>query len=198
MSAAPRPLAGERVLGWVLVLAVAIICCANAAQPTTNASHAPARNAPTQADYDELIRRRLALPVAGVKANSLRDSFVESRSGGQPHEALDIPAASGTPVVATEAGTIVKLFNSKPGGLTVYQFDPSRTYCYYYAHLDRYAEAVKEGTVVRPGEVIGYVGTTGNASSAAPHLHFAIFKLGPEKRWWQGVALNPYPILVQR
>jgi peptidoglycan LD-endopeptidase LytH len=87
-----------------------------------------------------------------------------------------------------------KLFTSRYGGFTVYQFDPSETYCYYYAHLDRYAEGLAEGHLVRQGQRIGYVGTTGNAPPQTPHLHFAIFKLGPERRWWEGVAINPFRV----
>ena len=91
-----------------------------------------------------------------------------------------------------EDGIIKKLFLSKPGGITIYQFDPTETYAYYYAHLDRYADGLAEGAMVKRGQLIGYVGMTGNA--ATPHLHFAIFRLGPEKRWWKGEALDPYPI----
>jgi peptidoglycan LD-endopeptidase LytH len=91
---------------------------------------------------------------------------------------------------------IVKLFNSKGGGgISIYQFDPTGTYCYYYAHLDRYADGLKEGQHVRRGDVIGYVGSTGNASPTAPHLHFSIFRLGPERQWWKGEPINPYPAL---
>jgi murein DD-endopeptidase MepM/ murein hydrolase activator NlpD len=138
-----------------------------------------------------LTQRRLIVPVQGVHAADLRDNFNESR-GGHRHEALDIMAPRGTPVLAADEGSVVKLFLSKPGGLTVYQFDESRTYCYYYAHLDRYATGLREGTLLRKGEILGYVGSTGNASPAAPHLHFAIFKLGMEQRWWEGTAVDPY------
>jgi hypothetical protein len=96
---------------------------------------------------------------------------------------------------AREAGTIKKLFESKAGGLSIYQFDPSDTFCYYYAHLDSYAQNVREGMSVKKGDVIGYVGSTGNASKDAPHLHFAIFQLTNEKQWWKGEPINPYPIL---
>ena len=105
-------------------------------------------------------------------------------------------APRGTPVLAVDDGTIRKLFHSRAGGLTVYQFDPGEIYCYYYAHLDRYADGLIERMKVRRGDVIGYVGSTGNASPAAPHLHFAIFLLGPEKRWSEGKAINPYPLLI--
>jgi peptidoglycan LD-endopeptidase LytH len=104
-------------------------------------------------------------------------------------------AARGTPVLATADGKVVKLFTSKPGGLTVYQFDPDERYAYYYAHLDRYAEGLAEGQTLRRGDLVGYVGSTGNASPDAPHLHFAIFRLGPERQWWKGTPVNPYPFL---
>jgi murein DD-endopeptidase MepM/ murein hydrolase activator NlpD len=93
-------------------------------------------------------------------------------------------------------GIIKKLFNSKPGGLTIYLFDSSNAYCFYYAHLDRYAEGLKEGMFVKRGTVIGYVGSTGNADLNSPHLHLAILELGPEKKWWEGnKPINPYPVL---
>jgi len=104
-------------------------------------------------------------------------------------------APSGTPVVAADDGKIVKLFNSRPGRLTIYEFDPTEVRAYYYAHLSGYAPGIVEGRVVKRGELIGYVGSTGNADAAAPHLHFAIFVLGPQKRWWEGDAINPYPLL---
>lgn len=143
---------------------------------------------------EELRRRHLSLPVNGVHAEKLVQTFDEAR-GDRPHEALDIMSPRGTPVVATEDGKIAKLFFSKAGGITIYQFDPSERYVYYYAHLDRYADGLAEGQAVVRGQTIGYVGSTGNAKADAPHLHFAIFLLTPEKRWWDGTALDPYPVL---
>jgi murein DD-endopeptidase MepM/ murein hydrolase activator NlpD len=143
---------------------------------------------------DTLTGRDLLMPVLGVSPSALRDTYQDSRSGGRTHEALDIMAPRGTPVRATEGGVVAKLFESKAGGLTVYQFDPSTTYCYYYAHLDRYADGLQEGHPVTRGEVIGYVGSTGNASPDAPHLHFAVFRLGPERQWWKGDPIDPYPL----
>jgi murein DD-endopeptidase MepM/ murein hydrolase activator NlpD len=149
-----------------------------------------------QADYRALAAKRLTIPVSGIMSTHLMNSYDDARGGGsRAHRALDIMAPRGTPVVATEDGTIEKLFDSAAGGLTIYQFDPSRTYSYYYAHLDRYADGLADGQAVRRGQVIGYVGFTGNASPEGPHLHFAIFKLGPEKRWHEGVPLNPFPVL---
>jgi murein DD-endopeptidase MepM/ murein hydrolase activator NlpD len=138
----------------------------------------------------------LAIPVEGVSAADLTDTFTDARSEGRSHDAIDIMAAAGTPVLAVADGHVEKLFTSERGGLTLYQFEPGGRYAYYYAHLQRYAPGLKEKQLIRRGDVIGYVGSTGNASPDAPHLHFAIFELGPERRWWEGTALNPYPILV--
>jgi peptidoglycan LD-endopeptidase LytH len=146
---------------------------------------------PPAADIDE---RDLEIPVSGVEEKELYDSFTDAR-GSRVHQAIDIMAERGTPVLAAEDGTIKRLFTSRAGGLTIYQFDPSEAFCYYYAHLDAYAENLREGARVRKGDVIGYVGSTGNASSDAPHLHFAIFRLTGEKQWWKGEPINPYPIL---
>ena len=112
--------------------------------------------------------------------------------GSRRHEAVDILAPRGTPVRAVEDGTVAKLFLSKAGGITVYQFDASERFTYYYAHLDRYAEGLREGQRVERGDLIGYVGTTGNAPRNTPHLHFAIFELTPQKRWWEGTPVDPY------
>ncbi len=143
----------------------------------------------------DLQSRHLEMPVRGVPRTALHDTFDETRDSARRHEALDILAPRNTPVVAVEDGTIVKLFVSKAGGNTIYQFDPTSSYAYYYAHLERYAENVHEGQHVQRGEVIGYVGTSGNAPKDTPHLHFAIFKLDDQKHWWQGAAINPFPAL---
>ncbi len=144
-------------------------------------------------DLDRLRERGLLPPIAGVNVRAIRDSF-EEMHGGHRHEAIDILSPRGTPVVAVDDGRVSKLFTSKQGGLTVYQFDRKGEYCYYYAHLDRYAEGLSEGASLERGDRVGYVGTTGNAPSGTPHLHFTIFRLGPERRWWEGVAVNPYPL----
>ena len=139
---------------------------------------------------------RLSIPVQGIAATSLRDTFNDARSEGRRHDAIDIMAPAGTPVLAAADGRIEKLFLSERGGITLYQFNPERTLAYYYAHLQRYADGIAEGQVLRRGQLLGYVGATGNADPAAPHLHFAVFALGPEARWWEGTALNPYPMLA--
>ncbi|MES2938755.1 MAG: M23 family metallopeptidase [Pseudomonadota bacterium] len=143
-----------------------------------------------------LAARPLMVPVQGIAAQALVDTYTQAR-GGRKHEAMDIMAARGTPVLAVDDGKLVKLFHSVPGGLTLYQFDPSGQLAYYYAHLDRYADGLKEGAMLRRGQVIGYVGSTGNAAPDGPHLHFAVFRLGPEKLWWKGEPVNPYAALRQ-
>jgi murein DD-endopeptidase MepM/ murein hydrolase activator NlpD len=140
----------------------------------------------------------LLVPVQGVRIDQLHDTFTDARSEGRAHDAIDIMAPAGTPVLAVADGTVEKLFDSQRGGLTIYQFEPSGRLAYYYAHLQRYADGLAEGQAIRRGQVIGYVGSTGNANPAAPHLHFAIFVLGPERRWWEGTAVNPYPVLTGR
>lgn len=144
---------------------------------------------------DELRNRGLTLPVEGLKTNQLRDTFNEMRGASRRHEALDVLAPRNTPVLAVEDGKIARLFLSDAGGITIYQFDPTETYVYYYAHLERYADGLKEGAHVKRGEVIGYVGTSGNAPRDPPHLHFAIFQMTAEKNWWQGTAIDPYSVL---
>src|SRR5690606_19812088 len=135
--------------------------------------------------------RGLRVPVRGVAADALSDTYADARSEGRSHDAIDIMAPAGTPVIAVADGHVEKLFTSDRGGLTIYQFEPSGRYAYYYAHLDRYADGLKEGDALKQGEVIGYVGSTGNANDEAPHLHFGIFELGPERQWWKGTAINP-------
>ncbi|MCC8475796.1 M23 family metallopeptidase [Xanthomonas arboricola] len=160
--------------------------------PATNTPAAPASAAATEAASSG---SGLLIPVQGIGSGQLQDTFTDARSEGRVHDAIDILAPTGTPVIAVADGTVEKLFNSERGGLTVYQFDPNGTYCYYYAHLERYADGLAEKQAIKRGQVIGYVGSTGNADPAAPHLHFEIHRLGPEKQWWKGEVLNPYPVL---
>ena len=135
----------------------------------------------------------LAMPIANVDPSTLHSNFEDARAGHK-HEALDIMAPRGTPVMAVAEGNVAKLFNSKDGGLTVYQFDNTQKYAFYYAHLDRYAPNLKEGMLLRKGDTLGFVGTTGDAPPNAPHLHFSVFMLGPEKNWWKGTAIDPLPL----
>ncbi|WP_227001381.1 M23 family metallopeptidase [Pulveribacter suum] len=163
--------------------------------PATALAQRAAVHHPLPRDTALLAARALTLPVQGVAREELVDTFGNARSQGRRHDAIDIMASAGTPVLAVEDGRIAKLFLSKPGGITIYQFDPGARYSYYYAHLQRYADGLREGQQVRRGQVIGYVGSTGNASPQAPHLHFAIARLPPDQAWWKGDSLNPYPVL---
>jgi murein DD-endopeptidase MepM/ murein hydrolase activator NlpD len=162
----------------------------NTAQPagTPQASSSSAA-APSEA-------ASLLVPVAGVRPDQLRDTFQAARSEGRMHDAIDIAAPRGTPVLAAADGRIVKLFESVPGGTTIYQLGTDNKTIYYYAHLDRYAEGVREGNVLRRGEVIAYVGDTGNAGAGNYHLHFSVSIVSDPKRYWQGTNVNPYPLLT--
>jgi peptidoglycan LD-endopeptidase LytH len=138
----------------------------------------------------------LAIPVPGVKPAQLADTFDQARAQGRRHDAIDIMAAEGTPVIAAADGTIEKLFNSVRGGITIYERAPDQKWVYYYAHLSAYTAGLHEGQQVRRGEVIGRVGHTGDANAAGPHLHFAINVMAPGERWWNGTPINPYPLLA--
>jgi murein DD-endopeptidase MepM/ murein hydrolase activator NlpD len=144
---------------------------------------------------EALTHRKFEMPVEGVKPEQLVRSFDERRGGARAHEAIDILAPRNTPVKAVDDGTIARLFESKAGGTTIYQFDPTEQFCYYYAHLERYVAGLHEGDKVKKGQIIGYVGTSGNAPKDTPHLHFAVFKLTSAKRWWEGNPIDPYDIL---
>lgn len=166
------------------------------ATPLVSLSLTPAPT-PAVRFFGTLEGRTLNMPVVGARTIDLRDSFEEARGTSHHHEAIDILALRGTPVVAVDEGKIAKLFTSKEGGLTVYQFDRDDSHAFYYAHLDRYAIGLKEGSYLRRGDPIGSVGISGNAPPDTPHLHFAIFELGPEKHWWEGKPINPYPFLMK-
>ncbi len=158
----------------------------------------PSTTAPPAISADpitDLRSRRLTLPVRSISPEDIRDNFNEMRGGSRRHEAIDVLAPRNTPVLAVEDGRIARLFLSDAGGITIYQFDPTETYVYYYAHLEGYANGLKEKDSVNRGQPIGYVGTTGNAPRDTPHLHFAIFKMTDEKQWWRGTAIDPYLVL---
>jgi murein DD-endopeptidase MepM/ murein hydrolase activator NlpD len=139
----------------------------------------------------------LLIPVAGIAASQLSDTFDDLRGGERPHEALDIMASAGTPVIAAAGGRIEKLFRSDDGGNTVYIRSSDGRTLYYYAHLQAYAPGSKEGDAVERGQQLGTVGSTGNADPAAPHLHFAVMRTTPDAEWWEAAtAINPYPLLV--
>ena len=143
-----------------------------------------------------MLSAELMVPLPGVKASELRDTFNEMRGGGtRKHEALDIMAPRGTPVLSASAGRVLKLHNSKDGGLMIYAADASNRFVLMYAHLDRYADGMRDSLPLRQGQIIGYVGSTGNAAENAPHLHFAIAHPRDVKLWWTGTAIDPRPLL---
>jgi murein DD-endopeptidase MepM/ murein hydrolase activator NlpD len=138
---------------------------------------------------------KLIIPVVGVRPDQLLDTFTDARSEGRVHDALDIPAPAGTPVVAAADGEIIKLFQSEPGGTTIYQLSPDKKLVFYYAHLQRYADGLVTGEFAKQGEVIAYVGDTGNAGAGNFHLHFSISVIADPRRYWEGTNINPYPLL---
>jgi len=174
--------------GWWLCGGVpALASMAHAGDPATS-------GAPNDAAIATLRHRRLRLPIDNAAVERLEGMFARTRDGNPPHEAVDIVAPRDTPIHAVEDGTIARLFTSNAGGLTIYQFDPDQRFSYYYAHLERYAPGLAEGQRVMRGDVIGFVGTSGNAPSDTPHLHFAIFELEAERQWWSGRPIDPYRV----
>jgi murein DD-endopeptidase MepM/ murein hydrolase activator NlpD len=184
-----RVLAAGWILGGAVIVLLTAIQPQARALPTTPEVKVAAVAAAVEPD--------VLVPVAGIAAADLHDNYTQLRGGGtRTHGAIDIMAPRGTAVVAAVDGTVHKLFTSAGGGLSIYQFDRREELVYYYAHLDSYAPTLREGLFVAQGTVIGYVGSTGNATANAPHLHFAIEVLPPTKEWWKGTPVNPYPVLV--
>jgi peptidoglycan LD-endopeptidase LytH len=182
-------------LGWWLLagfaaaIAIFVLLLRQGGGPVSTAAHSDASAA----------GGALAIPVAGVEADALADTWGQERGGGsRDHRAIDIMAPRGTPVLAAAAGTVEKLFDSKDGGRTVYIRRDDPAWQDYYAHLDSYAPDITEGAKVARGQEIGAVGATGSASEAAPHLHYEIHAMAGGDQWWQGRAINPYPILAGR
>lgn len=138
----------------------------------------------------------LTVPVAGVTPDRLADTWGQARSEGRAHHGIDIMAPGGTPVLAAADGVVEKLFLSRAGGLTLYQRSQDRLTSYYYAHLAGYAPGMAEGSALRAGQRIGFVGDTGNAGKGNTHLHFGITRTRPDERWWGGQPVNPYPLLA--
>jgi murein DD-endopeptidase MepM/ murein hydrolase activator NlpD len=141
------------------------------------------------------LQQELAMPLASVGRSALHDTFNELRGGTRTHEALDILAPRGTPVLSAAPGRVLKLFNSKAGGLMVYAADSTERFILMYGHLDAYQPGLAEGQPLRRGQPIGVVGTTGNAAANVPHLHFAIARSSNVTEWWKGMPVNPYPLL---
>ncbi|MBY6217407.1 MULTISPECIES: M23 family metallopeptidase [Qipengyuania] len=185
-EAAPSPSPSETASG---------VADAATDAPVAGALDTRSASAPSESDT-----RQLLIPVRNIRASDLTDTFSDSRAGGQRlHEAIDIMAPKGTAVVSAAPGTVEKLFRSDAGGLTIYVRSQDRETIHYYAHLDKYAEGLKEGQRVRRGQRLGAVGSSGNASDEAPHLHFAILQTTEDAEWWEPAnAVNPYPLLTQR
>jgi len=184
-----------RALTWIIVVAVAVFFVSTfLAALHTAPAPAPAVATPTA---PAAILGGLGLPVAGVEPQALADTYRAARGGGRVHDGIDIMAQEGAEVVAAAPGTVEKLYLSRGGGgTTVYVRSPDRQWVYYYAHLRGYAPGLREGQQLARGDLIGFVGHSGNASPAAPHLHFAIHRMAPGERWWEGTAINPYPLLA--
>ena len=160
-----------------------------------SAAEIPAAPVTEPPDSNVVSTVNLIIPVAGVRSDQLIDTFDDARSEGRVHDAIDIPAPAGTPVLAAVDGRILKLFQSERGGTTIYQLGPDQKMVFYYAHLSGYAPGLSEGNNVRQGEVIAYVGDTGNAGAGNYHLHFSIAIVSDPKRYWDGTNINPYPLL---
>ncbi|HVF50873.1 MAG TPA: M23 family metallopeptidase [Pyrinomonadaceae bacterium] len=174
------------------------------ATPAPAASPAPTMNFPTPyprvstPNNSSSSGGKLSVPVEGIRPEQLQDTYSAARSEGRVHNAIDIIAPRGTPVLAVADGTVVKLFNSKPGGITIYQLADDNRHVFYYAHLDRYADNLREGQRIQRGQTIAYVGDTGNAGAGNYHLHFSVSLISDPKRYWDGVNINPYPLMTQR
>jgi murein DD-endopeptidase MepM/ murein hydrolase activator NlpD len=195
-SGAPMPAVSNSVAATTgePLVAPAAPAAARTSRPLPT-SLAPLTSIPGGGAIGDLRARSLRVPIDDAKVEAMKGGFDERRdSGGRPHEAVDILAPRNTPIHAVEDGTIAKLFESKAGGLTIYQYDPSGHFCYYYAHLERYAAGLGDGQRVSRGDVIGFVGTSGNAPANTPHLHFAVFELEADRHWWKGRAIDPYLI----
>jgi murein DD-endopeptidase MepM/ murein hydrolase activator NlpD len=155
------------------------------------------RNAVSSAEVvSYVLSRGMEIPVAGMTVNQLQDTFDEGRNGGRVHRALDILAPRGTPVIAADSGHILRVKFNSLGGNTIYATDPLGRVVYYYAHLEAYRPGLAEGAAVARGDTIGFVGTTGNAPKDTPHLHFQIMRMPPDGKYWDGEAINPYPLFL--
>ena len=138
----------------------------------------------------------LAVPVQGVSRAAIADTWGQARGQGREHRGTDIPARGGTPVLAAADGTIEKLFASRLGGTTLYERSPDRRWTFYYAHLADYAPGLAEGQAVKAGQVIAYVGDTGDAGTGNFHLHFGLTRTTPDQHWYQGEDVDAYPLLA--
>ncbi len=157
----------------------------------------PADTPAADADVSWLRRTGLLVPVRGVSVTAIEDSFDAPRDGGRRHDAVDIPAPRGTPVVAAVEGSVLRVGTNPAGGNVVWLSDVERRFAYYYAHLDRFGKGLSAGTHVLRGAIVGFVGTTGNAPAGLPHLHFQVMRTTDVAKWWTGTPVNPVPFLTE-
>jgi murein DD-endopeptidase MepM/ murein hydrolase activator NlpD len=143
-----------------------------------------------------ILSRGMAIPVAGMTTAQLQDTFDEGRSSGRVHRALDILAPRGTPVIAADSGRVLRVSFNTLGGNTIYATDPLGRVVYYYAHLDSYRDGLAQGETIARGDTLGFVGTTGNAPKDTPHLHFQVMRMPADGKYWDGEAINPYPLFL--
>ena len=181
----------------VLALACVALATSACARPRITSQPAPEVSPVTASLTPEaaLAAKSLIIPVKGVDASRVKDSYTAGRGGGRTHDALDIMAPRGTPVIAADAGTILRLRTNEAGGITIYQLDPDERFIYYYAHLDGYETGIVEGMKIHQGDVLGFVGTTGNAPKNTPHLHFQVMLYRGKGQYWGGEPINPHPFL---
>jgi murein DD-endopeptidase MepM/ murein hydrolase activator NlpD len=168
------------------------------AEPAPGAPHgAPIPAGVSADDYQYLRDRHLIIPVAHVPLAHIPDSFYDARDGQRRHNAVDIMAPRGTPVLAADKGHVLKLRKGGAGGITIYAVDPKSRFVYYYAHLDRYRKGIAEGDALEQGDTIGFVGTSGNAPPDIPHLHFQVMRMPEDGKWWTGIPVDPRPLFVE-
>ena len=164
--------------------------------PNTGAAAPPMANVSSEETVNYILARGMMIPVAGVAVNQLHDSFDEGRDVSRVHRSLDIMAPRGTPVLSADGGRVLRLSASALGGNSIYATDPLGRVVYYYAHLDAYQPGLAQGATVARGDTLGFVGTTGNAQKDAPHLHFQIMRMPSDGKYWDGDAINPYPLFL--
>ena len=146
-------------------------------------------------DAAYLLSRRILVPVAGADMSKVEDSFYEPRDGGRTHRAIDILAPRGTPILSADDGKILRMSTSELGGISMYTVDPDARLVYYYAHMDRYNDAMSPGREIVKGDTLGFVGTTGNAPKDMPHLHFQVMRWPADNKYWDGEAIDPFDAL---
>ena len=188
-----RPLHAERLVAPLI--AALLTACAGRMPAPARPSAPVLPPAPSAEDVERLRARQLRVPVAGVRATDIPDTFADARGGDRLHLAVDLLAPRGTPVLSADDGRLWKLRSNALGGITIYATDPEERFVYYYAHLDRYRDGLVEGMPLLRGDTLGFVGTTGNAPPNVPHLHFQVARLGADRRWWTGAPVDPLPFL---